>query len=90
MGLGKHLQVSMELLIVEAGVSPQPFLESYTGYSKWVTYSWLKSLREKLDLFQVKVEIRDTALLTPCTNNRWLMKVLIAKGYRDAELIALN
>ncbi len=89
-GLGKHLQVSMELLIVEVGVSPQPFLESYTWYSKWVTHSWLKSLREKLDLFQVKVGIRDTALLTPCTNDRWLMKVLIAKGYRDAELIALN
>ncbi len=89
-GLGKHQQVSMELLIVEAGVSPQPLLESYTWYSKWVTYSWLKSLWEKLDLFQVKVEIRDTSLRTPCANNRWLMKVLTAKGYRDAELIALN
>jgi hypothetical protein len=80
--LGKHQQVSMELLLVEAGVSPQPFLESYTWYSKWVTHSWLKSLWEKLDLFQVKVEIHDTALCTPRANNRWLMKVLIAKGYR--------
>ena len=75
---------------MEAGGSPQLFLESYTWYSKWVTHSWLKYLREKLDLFQVKVEIRDTALRTPCTNDRWLKKALIAKGYRDAELIVLN
>jgi hypothetical protein len=77
-------------LMVVAGVSPQPFLEAYTRYSKWVTHSWLKSLWEKLDLFQVKVEMCDTVLCTPCTNNRWLMKVLVARGYRDAELIALN
>ncbi len=43
-GLGKHQQVSMELSIVEAEVSPQPFLESYTPHSKWVIHSWIKSL----------------------------------------------
>jgi hypothetical protein len=80
----------MELLIVEAGVSLQPFLESYTWYSEWVTLGWLKSLWEKLDLFQVKVKIRDTTLRTPHANDRWLMKVLEAIGYRDVELIALN
>jgi hypothetical protein len=80
----------MELLTVEAGVLLQPLSEPYTQYSKWVTHSWLKSLWEKIDLFQMKVEIRDSNLRNPHANDRWLMKLLKAKGYRDAELIALN
>jgi hypothetical protein len=41
-GLGIQMQVSMELLIMELGVSSQPFQESYGTYGKWITHSLLK------------------------------------------------
>ncbi len=90
-GREKHMQVSMELLIIEARISPQPFTEPYVGYSKWVTHSWLRSLWEtKADMFQIKIEINDLPLNLPQMNDRWLMKVLEAKSYSKVELIALN
>ncbi len=89
-GLGKHMQVSMELLILEAGVSLQPFTEPYVRYSKWVTHSLLRLLWEKADMFQIKIEINDLPLNLPWVNDRWLMKVLEAEGYSEVELIALN
>jgi hypothetical protein len=52
-GIGKHMQVSMKLFIIEAGISLQPLAEQYSQYSKWVTHSWLKLLWEKVDLFQL-------------------------------------
>jgi hypothetical protein len=89
-GLGKHMQVSMELLIIEARVSCQPFTEPYVGYSKWVTHSWLRLLWEKADMFQIKIEINDLPLNLPWVNDRWLMKVLEAEGYSEVELITIN
>jgi hypothetical protein len=44
LGLGIHMQASMELLITEAGVLSQILSEPYTRYSKWVTHSCLRSV----------------------------------------------
>ncbi len=41
LGLGVHMQVSMEVLIIEGGVSTQLFSEPFSRYGKWVTYCWL-------------------------------------------------
>jgi hypothetical protein len=41
-GLGIQMQVLMELLITEMGISLQPLQESYATYGKWLTHSWLK------------------------------------------------
>jgi hypothetical protein len=84
------MQVSMELLIIEAGVSLQTFTEPYVRYSKWVTHSWLRLLWEKADMFQIKIEINDLPLNLPRVNDRWLMKVLEVEGYSKVELVALN
>jgi hypothetical protein len=89
-GLGKHMQLSTELLIIEARVSFQPFTEPYVQYSKWVTHSLLMFLWEKADMFQIKIEINNLPLYVPRMNDRWLMKVLEAEGYSELELIALN
>jgi hypothetical protein len=89
-GLGKHMQVSMELSIIEARVSFQPFIEPYVQYSKWVTHSWLRLLWEKADMFQIKIEINDLPLNLPRVNDMWSMKVLEAEGYSEVELIALK
>jgi hypothetical protein len=56
-GIGIHMQASMELLIVEAGISTQPLVEKYNAYSIWVTHCWLKSVWEKLDIFSMQIKI---------------------------------
>jgi hypothetical protein len=52
----------MELMIMEGGVSMQILSQPFQRYSKWVTNSWLKSLWEKVDLFNFKVEIKEIPL----------------------------
>jgi hypothetical protein len=82
-GLGKHMQVLMELMIIEAGVSCQPFTEPYVRYSKLVTHSWLRLLWKKADMLQIKIEINNLPLNLPWVNDRRLMKVLEAEGYSE-------
>ncbi len=43
-GLGIHMQVSMEVLIIEGGVSAQILSEPFSRYGKWVTHCWLRSV----------------------------------------------
>jgi hypothetical protein len=43
-GLGVHMQVSMEMLIIESGVSTQILSEPFAWYGIWVTQSWLQSV----------------------------------------------
>jgi hypothetical protein len=61
-GLGIHLQTSMELMIVEGGVSTQILSQPLLWYSKRVTNSWPKLVWEKVDLFNLKVEIKELPL----------------------------
>jgi hypothetical protein len=56
-GLGIHMQLSMELLITEAGISLQLLSTPFTCCKRWVTHCWLKLLWEKVYMFSVCVEI---------------------------------
>ena len=44
--LGLKMSVSIEMLIIELGVSVQPFQESFKKYKDWVTWSWMVSVWE--------------------------------------------
>jgi hypothetical protein len=59
------MQVSMELLITEMGISPQPLQESYAKYGKWITHSWLKLIWEEVDKFNVTIEIATMSIEPP-------------------------
>jgi hypothetical protein len=57
-GLGKHMQVSMVLLVIEVGISLQPLLEQYRQYSAFAPYgSYVRcsphhgSQNDKLNLY---------------------------------------
>jgi hypothetical protein len=89
-GLGIHLQSSMELMIVEGGVLMQILSQPFQWYSKWVTNSWLKSVWEKVDLFNFEVEIKELPLKMPQEHNSWLMLALEKEGYSENKLIRLN
>ena len=63
--LGLKMSVSIEMLIVELGVSTQPFQESFNKYKDWVTWSWMVSVWEKCDMFKVVIDINDNFLKMP-------------------------
>ncbi len=88
-GLGLHLQTSMELLVIEAGVSTQILAQAYQPYSIWVTH-WLKSVWEKIDLFNLTLKIKPLPLQFPWTNDDWLMLIFVKTGYSNGDLVRLN
>jgi hypothetical protein len=69
-GIGLQMAVSMELLTTELGVSSQPLNESFLKYKKWVTHSWLQSLWEKVDKFNVTVKIAPIPIDLPRAGDR--------------------
>ena len=89
-GLDIHLQMSMELMVIEGGVSNQILAQPYQKYSKWVSHCWLKLIWEKVDLFNLTVKIKALPLLFPRKNDNWLMLVLKHEGYTNDKLIQLN
>ncbi len=64
-GLGIHMQVSMEMMIIEGGILTQILLEPFSRYGKRITHCWLRSLWEKVDMFHFHVEISDLSLAPP-------------------------
>jgi hypothetical protein len=90
LGLGVHMQVSMEVLIIEGGVSMQLLSKPFSRYGKWVTHCWLRSLWEKVEMFGFRVEIGPLPLKPPRERDRWLMLALIDHGFSTDELIRLN
>jgi hypothetical protein len=45
--LGLKMQNTTKLLVVELGMSLQPFQEEYAAYHHWATYLWVKLVWEK-------------------------------------------
>jgi hypothetical protein len=89
-GLGMHLQTSMELMIIEGGVSTQLLTLPFRQYSKWVMHSWLRLVWEKVDKFNIHVEIKDLPLNSPWERDGWLMLMLENAGFSDDKLTRLN
>ena len=68
--LGQQLSVSINCLILELGLSEQPFQESYTKYGSRVTDSWAKRLWEKVDEYGIKVVLSECPLKLPRERDR--------------------
>jgi hypothetical protein len=91
-GVGLQLQVSMEMMIIELGLSLQPLQESFCTYGKWVTNTWLKLVWEKVKRFNIKVEITPLAIQPPRAGDQWFMQSVINTGVvtRPEELAIIN
>jgi hypothetical protein len=74
-GLGVHMQASTELLVIEGGVSMQILAQPFQCYSKWVSQSWLKSVWEKVSMFNLRVEVQELPLKMPRKRNNWIMLI---------------
>ncbi len=70
------------------GIAPlsQPFQQ----YSKWVTRSWLRLVWEKVDMFNIRVKIRELPLKFPREHDGWLMIMPGNVCYLVDKLICLN
>ena len=88
--LGIQMQVSMEMLVIEGGISLQILSESFATYGKRVTHSWLRSVWEKIDMFGFRVEIRELPLRSPRENDGWIMRAFASLGINEEELLHLN
>jgi hypothetical protein len=88
-GLGLEMSVSMALLITELGISTQPLYESFLKYSSWVTHTWLLSLWEKVDKFDITVEIAPLPMAPPQEGNTWFMQAVVEAGFMSAQVMKI-
>ena len=88
--VGMQMQVSVELMICELGLSFQPFLEDYEKCESWVTRSWLKTVWEKADRFRIQIKLGNIAMKMAREDDAWLMREFMRLGYKKAQLERLN
>lgn len=88
--LGHQLTVSINAMIIELGLSDQPFQESYSRYGSRVTDCWAKRLWEKIDEYGVKVVLKECPLSPPRKRDRWFMRALEDAGVPLKECNTLN
>ena len=88
--VGKLMQSSMELFIIEMGMSNQPLAEDYNIGSCWTTHSWLKSVWEKVSFFRVEVCIGNVHIVPPRVGDDWLMRRFVSMGFSRTDLVRLN
>jgi hypothetical protein len=89
--LGLKMSVLMELLITELGTSSQPLCKFFSKYGSWVTHTWLQSLWEKVDKFDITVEIAPLPMDPPQEGEKWFMQAVVEAGFTLAqEMKSLN
>ena len=88
--LGDELQTLLELLVVDLGLSFQPFCVSYNHYGNWVTTCWLKQVWEKVDRYGLVLTVHNLPLSFPREGDDWLMTRFITAGYKGEDLLTLN
>ena len=88
--LGTKLQLVVEMMVLELGISLQPLQESHNKYSTWVTSGWLKSLWETMDMFDITAAFNNIPLKTLRDGNKWLVLEFVPIGYGRQELLRLN
>ena len=87
---GLEMRTSLEYMILELGISSQPFRQKYSRFQSWVTECWMKSLWEKCDKFEIEVNFREDIVSLPREGDKWLMLVLKEAGFTGEELARLN
>jgi hypothetical protein len=71
--LGTELQTLLELLVVDLGISFQPFQVSYEHFGDWATTSWLKRVWEKVSFFGFTISVNNLLACYPREGDDWLM-----------------
>ena len=88
--LGLKMQNTVEQLVIELGMSSQPFQEDYGGCKLWVTHSWIKSVWEKASRLRIIIDIADIPVAPPRERDSWLMQEFVKLNYSGDDLRRLN
>ncbi len=90
MVVGVSLQAPLEFLIIELGLSMQPFNLDYSHYEGLVTKSWLKSIWAKVQAFHLRIRFGNVDLIPPREGDAWLMEEMFCIQFDKDELARLN
>ncbi len=88
--LGLEMQTSVELLVIELGLSIQPFREDYNVHHHRVTHLWMKSVWEKSSRLKIDIMLADLPSQPPMEQDSWLMQEFGRLNYSSEELQRLN
>ncbi len=88
--LSIHMQASVELLVIELGLSLQPFTEDYDACQHWVTPSWLKSVWEKSFKLRTDIQLARIPLQPSRERYSWTMVEFIRMNYDTQSMCKLN
>ncbi len=85
--LGLKMSESMELLITELGISAQPLCIVRVLPEVWQLGHphTLQSLWEKVDKFDIKVEIAPLPMVPPREGDKWFMQAVAEAGFMSAQ-----
>jgi hypothetical protein len=70
--LSMELQTLLELLVVDLGLSFQPFQVSYELFGDWATMLWLKRVWEKVSFFGFTLSVNNLLACYPWEGDDWL------------------
>ncbi len=87
---GLNMQASLELLVIEMGLSLQPFKENYNTCQHWVMLSWMKLVWEKALILDIEIQIAPLPLQLPQERDSWIMAEFICLNYDTQSLQRLN
>lgn len=88
--VGLQMKTSFQQLVLELGLTNQPFQEDFKQYKEWVTWSWMASLWEKCHAFELKVTIGQQTVKMQRERDKWLMAEFMRIGYVGVDLRCLN
>ena len=88
--LGLKMQNTVEQLVIELGMSSQPFQEDCGSCKLWVTHSWIKSVWEKASRLRIIIDIADIPVAPPRERDSWLMQEFVRLNYSGDDLRRLN
>jgi hypothetical protein len=90
LALGDFMIMSYSYLTLEVGVSFQPLQALYSRFSFLAMHSWMKMLWEKVDKFGVIIKAARGPLAFPQLGDKFLMLVLMERGYSREIIRRLN
>jgi hypothetical protein len=88
--LGLNMQTLLELLVIEMGLSLQPFTKHYNTCQHWVTPSWLKLERERASRLNIEIQLAPIPLQPPQECNTWIMAEFLRLEYNTEAFDQLN
>jgi len=88
--LGTYLTTSIENMQLELGVAGCPFQYDFKIWGDLATDTWVKSLWERIQHFDLSLEVDYKTLEMPRQYDDCIMETLVREGVRGKKLVGIN